>query len=561
MTEPVELAPDYYLTNFFTLVAFVMDRYGALLSKEESKFYHDFQLLGIDSQKLYVRLLSRKGTPSSAGAVFRLSKLKYTEIKDLPSAAEELQKIGLLHRNPQIPFEELLPLFTKPELFRASTSRLPKTLKRTELEVALLEQAGLEQEGRADTGIKAMLTGETLLAVQHASCFDTFKLCFFGNLNQDLTDYVLHDLGVFRYENYPLDRQNLPFQSREQIDQHLDYYRSLALAEQALKGDASDILALVEQLPLGIRGDVTLHRRLDRLRLKLARQLERLDQPEAADHLYQTCQRPPARERRARIAVKQGNAHKGLSLCQQILETPLDEAERHFAESFGHRTAKDLDCAHQWPAPKRYRAPTELITLPAGPERVELQVSSHLERLSDGSCYYVENCLLNGILGLYIWEILFASVPGAFFNPFQSAPCDFRTPDFFLARRSLFEQRLANLNKETLQERVWRTYREKWGISNPLVAWDALSEGLVANAIERIPPAHWKACFRRLLSDIGHYRSGLPDLILFPASGGYELVEVKGPGDRLQQNQHRWLTFFAGQQIPHRVIHVEWQLP
>jgi hypothetical protein len=50
----------------------------------------------------------------------------------------------------------------------------------------------------------------------------------------------------------------------------------------------------------------------------------------------------------------------------------------------------------------------------------------------------------------------------------------------------------------------------------------------------------------------------MPDLIHFPDAGGYQWVEVKGPGDRLQQNQQRWLAFFAEHTIPHQVIYVQW---
>ena len=39
-----------------------------------------------------------------------------------------------------------------------------------------------------------------------------------------------------------------------------------------------------------------------------------------------------------------------------------------------------------------------------------------------------------------------------------------------------------------------------------------------------------------MLADLRNNCSGFPDLILF-RDGQYELVEVKGPGDRLQINQ------------------------
>jgi len=559
MTAPVELEPDYYLTNFHALMEFVMARYEALLSDGERQFYAAFRALDINSQRLYVRLLSRKGVPSSAGALFRQGKLAYAEIDDLGQAADRLIEAGLLRRNPALPLEEYLPLFTKTELLASSPTPLPQTLKRPVLEQALLEQ------NAEPAVLDALLAAESLLAVQGAEHFETFKLCFFGNLNQDLTDYVLRDLGLYRYEEYPLDQQHLPFRSRMQIDRHLGYYGCLAQLDSALEGGRDAILALAGQLPDALDGDATLHRRIDRLRLALARQLERLEELEAAEQLYRRCTRPPARERRARIAVKRGDIDTGLALCQAILAAPHNEAEQVFAESFGYRTAKKERRPAGWEAPARYRPPTETVVLPQVPERVELLAAAYLEQASPGPeadrCFYVENSLFNGVLGLYVWDIVFAPVPGAFFNPFQAAPSDFRTPDFYPLRRNTFEQRLAELDGDSLARRVWQHYRGKQGIANPLVAWEALPKALLALALERIPADHWRPLFRRLLSDIVHHRNGLPDLIRFPAVGGYELVEVKGPGDRLQQNQLRWLSFFARHQIPHRVLHVEWQQP
>jgi len=51
----------------------------------------------------------------------------------------------------------------------------------------------------------------------------------------------------------------------------------------------------------------------------------------------------------------------------------------------------------------------------------------------------------------------------------------------------------------------------------------------------------------------------LPDLILFPdTASGYELIEVKGPGDTLQNNQKRWMRYFAEWGIPFTVVNIEW---
>jgi hypothetical protein len=45
----------------------------------------------------------------------------------------------------------------------------------------------------------------------------------------------------------------------------------------------------------------------------------------------------------------------------------------------------------------------------------------------------------------------------------------------------------------------------------------------------------------------------MPDLIQFwPEQGRYRMVEVKGPGDRLQDNQLRWLEFCSNTACPSR---------
>jgi VRR-NUC domain len=35
-------------------------------------------------------------------------------------------------------------------------------------------------------------------------------------------------------------------------------------------------------------------------------------------------------------------------------------------------------------------------------------------------------------------------------------------------------------------------------------------------------------------------------------------IEVKGPGDRLQDNQQRWMEFCVEQNLPVTVCHVRW---
>lgn len=61
------------------------------------------------------------------------------------------------------------------------------------------------------------------------------------------------------------------------------------------------------------------------------------------------------------------------------------------------------------------------------------------------------------------------------------------------------------------------------------------------------------------MRDISANRSGLPDLIQFwPTEKRYLMLEVKGPGDRLQDNQIRWISYCNQHALPVAVIYVHW---
>ena len=100
---------------------------------------------------------------------------------------------------------------------------------------------------------------------------------------------------------------------------------------------------------------------------------------------------------------------------------------------------------------------------------------------------------------------------------------------------------------------------QKQGISCSLIHWPSLSPSLIEHALALIPAAHLEAVFRHLLLDLRHHRRGLPDLILLDRTAGrYRLIEVKGPGDRLQDHQRLWLQTMQQQGIPVSVLNVQW---
>ena len=116
------------------------------------------------------------------------------------------------------------------------------------------------------------------------------------------------------------------------------------------------------------------------------------------------------------------------------------------------------------------------------------------------------------------------------------------------------------LDGDGWREVILQRFDAKAGTQSPFVFWGTLTPELLALALACIPAAHLKLLFARLLRDVKGNRSGFPDLVRFwPAEQRYELVEVKGPGDKLQDNQIRWLEYCAAHGIAVRVCHVRWR--
>ncbi|MEN9867323.1 MAG: hypothetical protein RL748_2913, partial [Pseudomonadota bacterium] len=190
---------------------------------------------------------------------------------------------------------------------------------------------------------------------------------------------------------------------------------------------------------------------------------------------------------------------------------------------------------------------------------VEHGVLQHLQQ-ADAPVFYVENCLINSLFGLLCWEAIFAALPGAFFHPYQRGPVDLLSSDFATRRQALFDACLAQLDNGDYQHTIRRHFQQKSGLQSPFVVWQVLTPELLELALHCIPPADLRAKFQRLLQDPGNNRSGWPDLIqFFPQQGRYCMIEVKGPGDRLQDNQLRWMQYFLQHQIPVQVAWVSYQ--
>ncbi len=547
---PPELPRTYYLDNVVTLLDQVESLYADILDDELREFLQVFGELGDGARKLYIRLLNRSAD------CYRIGKLDYPEIESLDAAIDELAARACLEVEPALEPAELLALYTKPELVAAAAEPGLGKLDRASLEAALLE--------RDDPAfVAALRAGERLLRVNARDAFLQCQMLFFGNSNQSMTDFVLRDLGLYQYEDYRIDGEFRPYRSALEIQQHWLLQQLAALLALLELDDAVLVAELFDSIPPDIDPDAPAWRKAERLRYELARQLERLGELDAALECYRQCTLPPARERETRVLAQRDEIHAALELCGEILAAPRDETELQFAGAFAARLGKKHALeppAAVAAAVSNHSPEVESLELDYA-DSVELAAAAHYNA-GDGAetCFYVENSLFTGVLGLLIWDVVFAPIAGAFFNPFQYRPSDFYAADFCARRAPLLRDLWSGVrDNDDIRRIALERYARKYGIMNPLVNWQALEPALIERALERIEHAHWRAIFDRILADLRNNRAGFPDLIHVPPAGGYCLIEVKGPGDTLQKNQQRWLEFFSAHDIPHRLARVTWR--
>lgn len=544
-TPAIQLAENYHIDNFTVLLNQVYTCYQDLLNPDEIALYKKFHSLSQNSKSLYVRLLTRKGH------CIRKDKLNYKDIGNLNSSLEQLKDAGLILINIETDQALLLPLLTKSELITS----FPVTSAHSYRKPDLIEKIAIEY---SKEHIFSTLTSKhQYISVLLKEAFRTYLLCFFGNTHQDMSEFVITDLGHVRYEPYTLCADMRFYQHRDQIDTHKHYHDLREhLQQKEIKSNSRELTTIANQL-LPPSNHLGLQRRYEKLMITIARQLERFGEMSIALELYQKASMHPSQERQARILKKQKQPNKALDICKNILEQNQHPEAIEFAFRFGVQLAKQLNCSF----PKRTLPDIAEHTLiiPKLDQAVELQVAQHLNH-TNSRCFYVENSLFCSLFGLFFWDIIFTPIPGAFLNPFQRGPLQLHSEHFYRDRQSKIETRLMELTENNWKQRIINTFNTKQGIANYFVNWNLIDINIIQLALKHIPAHHLHGIFQRMVTHPGLYRNGFPDLICF-SNSGYELLEVKAPGDTLQANQRRWFYEFNRLGIPAKVIKVSWQEP
>ena len=540
--------PFYYLDNFQQVLDWIGERYGDLLTDEERAFMDAFPSLPQASRALFVRMVMRKGT------LFRASKLNYAEIGCTVEAARKLLPTGWIEHDPVITIDQLFDLLSKPEIGAVfGLAQHTRNARKADQLEALRSAFG---DARAFSSWYRD-SGDAVFSIMVKPLCDRLRLIFFGNLRQDWTEFVLSDLGVYKYEQVEFSSSSRGFRTRRDIDHYLELHNCKERFEANEPLDE-----VLRTVPEAAFENDWLSSRRARLLFQIGQQCERQKDWDSALRVYARCSFPGARARAIRVLEKNQQFKEAFDLLSAAKLAPESDAEHQQLLRIAPRLARKL--GHVKPASRRNPAVARLdLCLPMPQEGwwVEGVVRDHLAR-EDAPVYYVENALINGLFGLLCWRAVFCAIPGAFFHPFHRGPADLFSADFFQRREAPFRACLDQLETGDYIETIRRTYAEKHALQSPFVFWEALSEELVDLALACIPASHLRKSFERILLDVKANRTGFPDLIQFwPAERRYNMIEVKGPGDRLQDNQLRWIEYCAAHQMPVSVCYLQWAEP
>ena len=551
--------PYYYLENFTVALDWLRGRYRDLLDEEERHFIEEFARLPIESAALVVRMIMRQGD------LFRTSKLRYSEIGCPRRAAAPLIELRWLDPCPCVSFPDLSRLLRKAELWRALGLRGTARLVR---KAELISLAGARAEEIRPLHEWWPEAPDEIFHVRIAALCERLRLMFFGNFHQSWSEFVLADLGIFRYESISLDAAARAFQTRQQIERFYAIFRCRELLRAAVPPEQV-LAALPAEIATASAAtgasDAWIETKRAKLLFSIGQLCERAHELPQALELYRRCSHPEARIRASRVLEKLERLDEAMSLLAGVQRAPANELEAQLSTRILRRLNRRLGrsqprASTPGRAPNRGWDSLELVLpRPEPPQPVELVVRDHLNA-PHAPVLYVENTLLNALFGLLCWDAIFAPLPGAFFHAFHAAPADLHESDFHARRTAQFDACLAQLESGAYRDTILDTFERKAGIQTPFVAWDWLTREDIELALDCIPAAHLHDFFARLLADLRANRSGLPDLIqLWPRERRYRLIEVKGPGDRLQDNQIRWLNFSVERDIPVCVCKVTWQ--
>ncbi|KAJ8763849.1 hypothetical protein K2173_003631 [Erythroxylum novogranatense] len=583
-----------YQQNFCLLIEEVFKTNHHLFSNDDKSFMESFFSLPDDSQRLFVRLYTRKGP------WFRMSSLSYPEILNFEQAIKELFEKGYacyfensngIQSND---IKEILDMLTLSEL-REIVSMIKSCTRGTRKQDLVASLFSCYEAGVCPFLCDAILkrTGSCVkISSKAESVVWRAERLFFLNGQQDLSAFLLVDLGIVKFPAYKCTITEPIFSSRSDLLAYEEAIEVAQVMDESLdKRNSESVLKCIEiansripsftpkashSAPYELRptffscfSATWVYSKVIFLGVSFLECERRYN--EAVDLLKKLLDCFPCDGRRGnwilRLSIDLehlGRQNESLSVAEEGL---LDQWVRA-----GSRMALQRRVLRLGKPPRRWKVPSfanlvkrkiKEVHIKGRPLNSEAGLKSLFCGEDDKLCgveqlalqYYAreggwigvhtESGIWLTIFALLMWDIIFSDVHNVFFNRFQTAPLDLETDNFYSARKSLIESHLQKIHDGMAEELIILSWEIHLGTACRGVNWDRHSLTELRAAVSCIGGPCLALLCRNLAQDYGSWSSGMPDLLLWRFHGEHggeaKLVEVKGPRDHLSEQQRAWL--------------------
>ncbi|KAG9446705.1 hypothetical protein H6P81_012833 [Aristolochia fimbriata] len=571
-----------YQRNFCCLIQEVLKRHSHLFTNDEKSFLESFYSLSDGSQRLFIRLYSRKGP------WFRMSNISYPEISDSWQAVEQLCALGFLitFESMKMPsnsdVNDVLDVLTAPELREIFDLALLKSIQCTRKK-ELVRWLSASYEDGTCPGLPRMVSERTSGCVQISSASESLfwriQRLFFLNGKQDLSAFLLIDLGLVKYPSYICNISFPIFPSRadliayeeaigvaQLIDQSIDD-NNMEMAMRCIDVSDHHISDMDHKLPrtwFSCFSASWIHSKVVSLGVSLLERDRRYK--DAIKLLKRLLSRFTSDGRRGYWTLRLSMDLEHMGLINESLVV-AEEGVQDPCVRAGSRVALQRRVLRLGKPPRRWKTPTYAVTINRKIKEVHvrgrpLNCEAGLKSRfygEDGEQYGVEELALQyyageggwkgvhtesgiwmTIFGLLMWDIIFADVPDVFQTKFQTAPLDLPTDSFYTSREGLIESQLEKIFNGMAEEMLIISWESNFSTACLGVNWARHSlDDLRAVVTCTGGPCLASFC-RHLAKDYQSWSSGMPDLLLWrfiKERGEVKLVEVKGPRDRLSEQQ------------------------
>ncbi|XP_057990758.1 fanconi-associated nuclease 1 homolog isoform X2 [Hevea brasiliensis] len=580
-----------YQQNFCLLMQEVLRSNHHIFTDDEKNFMESFTSLSDDSQRLFVRLYTRKGP------WFRVSSISYPEVSDSKQAINDLSAIGYIcsFADPKElqnnDMKEILNLLTISKL-REITYLLKKNSSPGTRKQDLIATLLSTYKDKKCLSLPIAIFDRTGMCIKISSKAESLiwrvERLFFLNGDQDLSAFLLVDLGIVKYPTYCCNMSEQIFSTRSDLLAYEEAIEVAQIMDESLEENNNELVLRCIEI-----ADSRMSNSSAKATQSMAIFLSRFSASwvyskvvflgisfleherrykDAVNLLKQLLACFPCDGRRGywtlRLSIDlehMGCSNESLSVAEDGLLDPWVRA--------GSRMALQRRVLRLGKPPRRWKAPSFVgsirrrikeVHILGRPLNCEIGKKSRFYGENGEQCgveqlalqYYAgegggwhgvhaESGIWLTIFGLLMWDVIFSDVPNVFHNRFQTAPLDLETDGFYPVRKSLIETHLQKIQDGMAEEIVITSWELHSGTACLGVDWGGHSLSELRAVVTCIGGPCLASLCRHLALDYRSWSSGMPDLLLWRFHGEYrgeaKLVEVKGPKDRLSEQQQAWL--------------------